>query len=135
MIYSTHFWQEITLCERIEGLETLERYESVISKCENSNSEIARILNLCLFIVIDVHYTHIVYSVYKKLQLGDWEFIPPAQTLSETLTPEQATIGLPINIAQQQEDSSQKMQESMKPLDIELHDYRVFQEEVNISPP
>lgn len=119
MIYSITFWQETTLCERIEGLEELDRYQYFISKCENINSEVARIMSICLFIVIDVHYTHIVYSVYKKLQLGDWEFIPPASTLI-------VTIGLPVNIAQQQE-------EKMKPLDIELHDYTVFQDD--ISPP
>jgi len=90
-------------------------------------------MNLCIFIVIDAHYTHIVYSVYKKLQLGDWEFIPPAQTINETLTPDFPTIGLPINVAQQQEELNSKMQQNMKPLEIEVHDYTVFQDD--ISPP
>jgi hypothetical protein len=131
MIYSIHLWQEITFCERIEGLEELDRYQSLIFKCENSNSEVERIINLCLFIVIDVHYTHIVYSVYKKLQLGDWEFTPPSQTTSETLTPDSAKIGLPTNLAQQQEEFDSKMQQNMNPLDIELHDYTVFQDDIS----
>lgn len=130
MIYSTCIWEDVTVCDMIENLQDTDSYTVMVSRCEDRHGVIVRIALLGMFGVMDLHFTHIIYSIYKKIQNGEWViasiYIHP---YNEKLISEGAAIGRPAEEAQREEEKEKLIQKSLKPLDVEILDYTRSYEE------
>lgn len=137
VIYSINIWQEVTLCARIENVQDLDRYSHMITKCEDKYGEISGVIVLSVFGVIDVHLTHIVYSVYRKIRNGEWVMISPsAYTLDEQLQTEitGTAVGRAVEEVKKEEEQEKEKYDKLKPIEVEILDYTQSQEESYQSP-